>query len=365
MDKDILSKVKSFFMGKGKTVDPLAAEMDDPASGGSASLEMKAPAPSTIIDSSTAAMVSVMGSIGWLGDYYFPPDLIGGCCPRVLGEEQDIVWNAAAEASDTERVHIAWQAKGEKIWYLAVRSSDMSSHANTWCPFASLLPGMKDSVDPPIVYTYFSDESATMMTIMMDGLQIHRGTSSVIRAKAERVSRELGNAPVVELVPDRIRNLTPVPWYSVSLFEERTRRILAAVSVFAAIVVAGLSVFVWLIATMSVVSSRADLREIQERADKKSLELLKSVQNERASPMREQIATFTDVNDGLLNLNGYLEIYQIDEKKAQWRAVVPANVTSDRINELGGQTIDNNTQGVVISNVKDAMSIGKEQRKRR
>jgi len=225
-----------------------------------------------------------------------------------------------------------------------------------------VLPGMKDAAQPPVIYTFFSDESATMMTILADGLQIHRGTSSVIRAKAERMSREQNDAPVVELIPDRIQKLTPVPWFSLSLFEERSRRVLAGVAVAGALAVAGLSVFVWLIAAMATVSAHADLREIQERTDAKSLQLLNTVQAQRASPMREQIAQFADVNDGLLALSGYLEVYQINDNKAEWRAVVPANVTSDRIRELGGQTLDSNPQGVVIGNVKDLQMNKKKRR---
>ncbi len=339
MASDLIAKTKDFLEKAAKAE---SFSFDDSGESGSATVSQ-----------------ALGGSLGVVGDYYFPIELIGGCCPRVAGEERDIVWNAAAEAADTERVHVAWQAKGEWVWYLAVRSSEMASHPNTWCPFASLLPGMKDSVDPPAIYTFFSDESATMMTVLSDGLQIHRGTSSVVRAKAERAARELGGAPVIELVPDRIAKLTPCSWYSLSLFEERARRVLATLSIFAAIIFAGLSIIVWLAAAMATVSAHADLKEIQQRSETKSLQLLQSVQAQRASPMREQLAKFSDINDGLLALNGYLEIYVIQGNKAAWRAVLPANVTSDRISELGGQTLDATPQGVVIGNTRDALSLGK------
>lgn len=342
-------------MGGGQSVDPLAKELDSVSGADS---ETVGPV-SGLFDSSNSLARSLIGSVATLGDYYFPVDLIGGCCPRVVGDEQDIVWNAAAEASDTERVHVIWSAQNDKIWYLAVRSSDMSSHQNTWCPFASLLPGMKDASSPPTIYTYYSDESATMMTVLVDGLQIHRGTSSVVRAKAERVSRELNNAPIVELVPDRIEKLTPIPWFSLSLFEERSRRVLATLGVISSVLFAAVAILIWFVAAMATVSAHADLKEIQERSQQKSLAILKTAQDQRASPMREQLAKFADVNDGLLSLNGYLEIYQITNNKPTWRAVLPANVTSDRINELGGQTLDNNAQGVIVGNSRDALSLGK------
>lgn len=349
MKKMLIQRLAQFLSG-GVKADPLAQELDGGPQESPLSLES--------LGVSSSVTQALGGAVGSVGDYYFPADLLGGCCPRVFGDEQDIVWNAAAEATDTERVHLVWQAKGERIWYLAVRSTEMSSHPNTWCPFGSLLPGMKDAMDPPIIYTYFSDETATMMTVMSDGLQIHRGTTSIIRAKAERLSRELNSAPIIELVPDRIAKLTPSPWYSLSLFEERARRALATLAVLGSIAFATVGLFIWLVAAMAAVSAHADLKSIQARSEEKSLQLLKAAQTQRASPLREQLAKFADINDGLLALNGYLEIYQIAGNKATWRAVLPANVTSDRINELGGQTLDNNDYGVVIGNAREALLLG-------
>jgi hypothetical protein len=172
----------------------------------------------TLLESASSLSKVLVGAPGMMGEYYFPPELIGGTCPRIAGEEENIVWNAAAEACDSERVHVVWQSLENKIWYLAVRSSELASHSDTWCPFAGLLPGMKDSVAPPVCYTYYGDESATMMLLTAEGLQIYRGTSLVVRAKAERSAREMGDAPIVELVPDKIMELHPIPWYSLSLF---------------------------------------------------------------------------------------------------------------------------------------------------
>ena len=70
----------------------------------------------------------------------------------------------------------------------------------------------------------------------------------------------------------------------------------------------------------------------------------------RASPMREQLAVFADLNDGLLDLNGFLDVYEIKGGKTRWRAVVPNNVTADRIGGLGGQTIESKAQNEVIGN---------------
>lgn len=327
--------------------------------------EINAPAMTSVVtetsvlaEKENAASAVLLGPIGVLGDYHFPSELVGGCCPRIMGEEEKIVWNAASESSDSERIHLVYQAKGDKIWYLAIRSSDLASHVNTWCPFASLLPGMKDSVSPPVCYTFYSDEAATMMTITSDGLQIHRGTSSVVRAKAERMSRSLGDAPVIELTPDRIEKMTPVPWQSLSLFEDRARRILAALSVAAALMVTSLAIVIWFFAGMALIASRADLDEIRSRTETKTTQLMRSVQEIRASPMREQLAKFSDLNDGLLSLNALLEVYQIQKGKVLWRARVPPNITSNLITQVGAQTLDSSADGTIIGNSKEALAVG-------
>jgi len=303
----------------------------------------------------TASSLSkvLMGEPGMMGEYYFPPELIGGTCPRIPGEEEEIVWNAAAEACDSERVHVIWQSVENKIWYLAVRSSELGSHPNTWCPFASLLPGMKNATIPPVCYTYYGDESATMMLVTNDGLQIYRGTGLVVRAKAERSAREMGDAAIIELVPDKIMELAPIPWYSLSLFEDRARRILAAIAVFTALLLAGLSFLVWLGASMSLISSKHQLEGTLQQTQDKTTELMRNVEKLRASPLRDQLAKFADLNDSLLAVNGFLQVYEIKDNRPRWRAIIPGNVTADRINEMGGKNIETTPQGVAIGNTAE------------
>lgn len=307
-------------------------------------------------DQDSSLMRTLVGSISAITGFYFPRELIGGCCPRVVGSEQDIVWNAAAEAADSERLHVVWQAVGDKIWYLAVRSEELASHPNTWCPFAALLPGMKHAGSLPACYIFINDEVAVMLTITADSLQIHRGSSSVIRAKGERIGRELGNIPLHELLVDQIDKLTPVPWHSLSLFEDRARRILAALSVGVALALSIVAFCVWFLATTINLVTQADLAKVQERKRESTQQLIRMVQDLHASPVREQLQKLTDTNDGLLDLNGYLEFYQIKGEKPLWRAKMPANVTSNRITELGAVTLDTLPDGIVIGNRKEALN---------
>ncbi len=301
-------------------------------------------------DTSSSMARALGGPITMIEEFYFPPDIIGGMCPQVPGAEEETAWNAAAETCDTERVHIVWQSFDNRVWYLAIKSSELASHPHSWCPFAALLPGMKEALTPPICYTYYGDEIASMMTVTEEGLHIYRGTNPIVRAKAERTARELGNASIVELIPDKIVAYEPVPWYSVSLFEERARRVLATTMVGLSLVLTTLAFMAWLLAGVALVTSRHNLDDAIARTAAKTQEVYTSAEKLRATPVRDQLTQFGDLNEKLLDLNGYLEGYVIKDGRVRWRAIVPSNITADRINAIGGKTIDTKAGGTIIGN---------------
>lgn len=301
-------------------------------------------------ESSTSFLKATVGSIGMIGDAYFPPEMVGGTCPRVVGEEEDIVWNAAAEACDSERLHVVWQAFGDRIWYLAVKSSDLSNHTNSWCPLSALLPTMKDAADLPACYTYYGGETAILMVVTGDGLQIMRGTNPVVRAKAERMAMELKSTNIIELTPTKLDSLSPIPWYSVSLFEDRARRILAAFSVIVSLSVGVIAFFIWLIASLALDATHHEIATTIAESEQKSLEVLQKAQEVRASPMRADIEKFINLNDDLISVNGFLYTYQIELGEARWKAKVPASLTAERILAMGGKNTGSENDATTIAN---------------
>ncbi len=300
------------------------------------------------VDTSLMPASSFFGGHSALDEFYFPAELVGGVCPRVRGQEREISWNVAAEACDSERVHMVWHATDDKVWYIAARAAEFAGRSFTWCPFASLLPGMKNAQPSPVCYTHYSDEAAIMMTVTADSLQIHRGTASVVRAKAERVVRELGGAQLVEIDPEMIVKLTPVAWYSISLFEDRARRLLTGVMVLSGLSCALVAFLIWLSASFSIMSQHRALEETQAQTQQKTMELMTAVEKLRASVMRDQIARFTDLNEGLVQVGGWLKFYQVRNNVVRWRAMAPVSVTGDRIKEFGAKHLESNEHGVLI-----------------
>lgn len=288
-----------------------------------------------------------------LNNYYFPNELIGGVCPRVAGQEREIAWHAASEACDTERVQLVWSVADDKIWYLAARSAEFASHTHTWCPFGSYLPGLSNAQSAPVCYAYYSDEIAVLMTVTADTLQVHRGTTAVVRAKAERVARELGSAQIVALDPDVIMKLQPVAWHSVTLFEDRLRRMLSTIVVGVGLIFASFAFFVWLFAVLGIMQQHRQLEDIQDRTRLKTMDLMSDVEKMRASLLRDQVARFAELNEGLVQVGGWMKFYQIKTNKVRWRATVPPSVTGDKIKELGAKLLTTSDQGVLIGTDND------------
>lgn len=287
--------------------------------------------------------------------FHFPAELIGGSCPLVKGEEEMIAWNAAAEACDSERIHFVWRVYDNRVWYLAVRSSDLASHSHSWCPFASLLPGMTDAKLPPVIYAYYSDEAAIMMAVTADSLQIIRGTTSIIRAKAERMARDLGGAEVVNLIPDTIVKLKPVAWESLSLMENRARRFYALASFISALTITAISFFVWFSASLAQLAYNSSMQELSLRTNNTVMQLQMAAMDLRTSSLREQMANFSQLNESLVGVEGWLKRYSVEGSNVKWWAVVPSNLTADRIQDLKAQMIETNDSGTIIANSKDAV----------
>ncbi len=291
---------------------------------------------------------ALLGTMPELNGWYFPPEIVGGCIPRVAGEEEKLAWQAAAEACDTERLHMVWSARGEKIWYLAVRSSDLGSRPNTWCPLAALLPGMEAADSGNVLYIYIAEEAAMLMTVTSDGLLLHRGTTAVIQAKADKLARELGGARIIGLVPDFIDQLLPVPWHSHSLLEDRARRFLTMSLVVGGMMIALLSTMVWLMASLYALNHQTDLTQAKQRSAEEIQKIIDTANNLRISPIRVQMAAFMRVNDELLAVAGWLKKYEIGVDGLKWEAQIPRGVTNDRIVAICGTTADILPDGFLV-----------------
>jgi len=304
---------------------------------------------------------ALTGSVDEAANIFFPGDLVGGFCPRAPGDEARLVWTAATEACGSERVVVAWRSVGDCIWYLAAKAEDLASHANSWCPLAALLPSEKDKAALPVCYThygtYFGEDIAILMVVKPSDLRIYRSTPVIIRAKAERTARELGESTkIIDIDFARIEQMTPVPWRSMSLFEDRARRILSVFSVFVSLAVAAVAFVVWLYAQVDILS----LTRAKDRAAARSTGIVAQAEDLRISPMRRELKNFLDVNEGVLSLDGYLSVYEIKDGAPRWRASVPSGTDAAKLAAFHGHIIEVGDAALLIGNEAELEASRKE-----
>lgn len=317
--------------------------------GGSASAVEKASAfLSGFAAKNTALSSALIGTGGDPVEVYFPSELIGGCAPYVTGQEDDMAWQAGAEAADSERLHYVWSVSGGLLWYLAVRSNDLSSNTGSWCPFAALLPGMPQAELAPVVYVYEDDEAATMMSVGDKILQVHRGATTVIQVKAERVADELGGARIIHLLPDYLDKLQPSPWRSASLLEDKARRFLATASVAIGLLVATVAFVVWVLASLATMGISHSVTSAQQNAANAAQQLLQQASSLRVSTLRNEVSKFIELNDSLIKIGGWLQEYRIEKGVKKWTATLPAGITGERISEIGGRTKEVTETGTIV-----------------
>ena len=281
-------------------------------------------------------------------EIYFPPETIAGCCPYVEGREGEMAWQAAAEALDSERLHYVYTVHDGMVWFLAVKSSELASHSNSWCPFAALLPGQSNAQPVPALYIYEEDGVAMLLTAAFAELHIHRGATTIIRAKADRLSRDLGQAPIVNLLPETLDQLPVVAWLSASLLEDRARRFLASAGVLSGLTVAVLAFVIWLLTTFASLAVHHDVKSAQAQSEVAVQDLMKQAMQLRVSPLRGQLARFSELNEQLISMGGWLKSYSITGSKIEWKAVLPPAITADRITQLGARTQDVTSDGIIV-----------------
>lgn len=316
--------------------------------GGETAMDKMAGFVSDLASRNAGLANALMSPNGTPTEIYFPPEMIAGCGPYIEGQAQDMAWQAAAEALDSERLHIISHVHDGMVWFLAVRSADLSSHPHSWCPFASLLPGMPDAQPGPALYMYQEEGVATLLAIGHMELSIHRGSINIVQVKAERMSRDLGDAPIFNLLSERLDALTPTPWQSVSLLEDKARRFIASIGMLTGLGVAVMAFLIWVLATLISLNTSHDVMAAQKQSQVAVQELMHQALALRSSPLRNQLARFVDLNDELIKAGGWLKQYTITGTRVQWRAVMPPSITSDIITRLGGRTQEVTDEGILI-----------------
>lgn len=258
---------------------------------------------------------------------YLPKDdLVGGSVPYVPGMEREAVWNAAAQACATERVHFCYTIEGNRCWYLATPSSSLASNPDSWCPLAAALPGNSEYWDKDTVYIYEQEGTAGAVRWDKDTgrIQVYLGASRTILPRLQST-----DVNFVTINPSKV---TPILWQNIFLNREKLSRILIKSMFFLACILTLGSFVMW--AGIYIVSSimRPDLQKAREASIQAADSLMMQAINAYQNNTDKHVARIIELLNQTGSFGGILTKYEVkDGDKVEWTALIPNAVNPDQI----------------------------------
>lgn len=257
---------------------------------------------------------------------YLPSDLVGGSIPHIPGTEDEAVWNAAAQACATERVHFCYTVNEGRCWYLATPSSSLSSNPDSWCPLASALPGNSEFWDRETIYMYEQEGSAGALRWDTETgrMQVFLGASRTILPRIQSME-----ANFVTINPEVAK---PVPWRNRSLRQEELSRLTAKILLLSGLGVTILSLLVLAGAYMTTNIITPQLEEAKrvssEATNKLMIDATNALQNNTSRHMTRIIQLFNTIG----GFGGVLVKYEVKaDGTVVWEALIPGAVAPDQL----------------------------------
>lgn len=271
---------------------------------------------------------------------YMPSELIGGSIPYIAGKEDEGVWNAAAQACGTERVHYCYTIDEGRCWYLATPSSSLASDPDSWCPLAAALPGNSEYWDRQTVYIYESEGQAGALRWDQETgrLQIYLGSSRTILPRIQSME--------ANFVTINVETAKPVPWKNRALNQERLSRMMVKGMFFTGAAALAFSMLVWVGAYSVANSLTPKLDAAHKLAAKATDDLMAEAANALQANTDAHLARVIDLLDTISSFGGVLTRYEVHpDNSVEWTAVIPSAVQPSQLQATAvGMTPDGRIQ---------------------
>lgn len=253
---------------------------------------------------------------------HLPMELVGGAVPYVPGSEDEAVWNAAAQACGTEKVHYVYSADGGRCWYLACPSSSLASDPDSWCPLAAALPGKSEFWDKETVYLYEQEGLASALRWDPDTgrMQVFLGAARTLLPRIQSMDANFVtiNPEVADVVPWRNRML-------------RTEQLSRAAARLLLLVGIGfnLIIFAFLVFQFALTNTtKRDLQRVHQETDRAAQQLTIQAYNALQSDTIKHMVRVQELLDELNSLGGTLVKYEVNGNNVVWEALVPQAFTN-------------------------------------
>lgn len=248
---------------------------------------------------------------------YLPFELIGGSVPHIPGTEEEAVWNAAAQACSTEKVHFCYSVDSGKVWYLACPSMSLASNPHSWCPLAAALPGNSEYWDHETVYLYEQEgiASALRWDPETGRMQVFLGASRTILPRVQSM-----DANFVTINPE-VADI--VPWRNKQLKTEKLSRATARMLLFSGMLVAFIAAIVLIFNLVGAGMTQRNLGKVHQETEAASGELMLKAHTAMQSDTIKHIVRIQELLDALAAKDGTLVRYEVKGGKVEWEALVP------------------------------------------
>lgn len=248
---------------------------------------------------------------------YLPQELVGGAIPHIPGTEDEAVWNAAAQACGTEKVHYCYSVEDRKVYFLACPSSMLASNPNSWCPLAAALPGNSEYWDHETVYLYEQEgiASALRWDPETDRMQVFLGASRTILPRVQSMDANFVtiNAQMADIVP----------WKNANLRTEKLARATARMLVYVGMLVALIAVIILGYSYLAINMVERNLAAVQSETQRASSDLMLNAYNAMQSDTIRHMVRIQELLDQLSQFDGTLVRYEVKGGAVEWEALVP------------------------------------------
>lgn len=272
---------------------------------------------------------------------YLPSDIIGGSVPHIPGAEEETVWNAAAQACATDRVHYVYAAADKRLWYLAVPSSSLASNPDSWCPLAAALPGNSEYWDRETVYIY--DQEGTAAGLRWDQetgrMQVFVGPSRTILPRLQSLD--------ANFVTINIERAQPVAWRNKALQEEKLSRVTVRSLVTSGLIVASVALGFLFITHVAAVALRPNLQKAQQETNAATEKLMYTASQATRNDADRHLFRIQELLLSLSNINGTLLKYEVINGQIKWEALIPPAAGGSGLESLQAKVVGSAPDGRV------------------
>lgn len=260
---------------------------------------------------------------------YLPQEMVGGSVPHIPGSEEEAVWNAAAQACGTEKVHYCYSVDEGRIYYLACPSSMIASNPDSWCPLAAALPGNSEYWDRETVYLYEQEgvASALRWDPETGRMQVFLGASRTILPRIQ--SMDANFVTVNPLVADM------VPWRNRNLKTEKLSRATARMLVYSGLMVNLAAVSILVFNYVAINLKERNLALVQSETSRASNDLMLNAYNAMQSDTIRHMVRIQEILDQLAKVDGTLVKYDVKGNDVVVEALVPQAFANDFGKSLG------------------------------